>query len=88
MVNTLFSIVEHTHAHIRPQKRSIWRNLSGRERLVSSSFFLAIKFRGSVGSFVGAMSEPFDRSPHNFVYCVQHLPNILSTFVERMLGKC
>ena len=54
--------------------KSIWRNVVyveervQRESLVSSSQLLAIKFRESVGSFVGVILEPFEWPPHNFVF--------------------
>ena len=37
---------------------------------------------------VDAMLEPFERAFAQLCFCIQHLTNILSTFLERMLVKC
>ena len=85
---TLWSaIVENTHAQIRSQK-SIWRSFSGRERLVSSCKFLAIKFREKCWFFCSRNVGTVWTASAQLRFCVQHLPNIRSTFVERKLVKC
>ena len=37
---------------------------------------------------VGAMLKPFERASAQLCFCIEHMINIRSTFVERMLVKC
>ena len=47
-------------------------------------WFLVIKFRESVGSFVGVMLEPFAQPPHNSAFA----SNICPTSFQLLLNGC
>ena len=52
--------------------------------LAEGDWFLVLSFCKSLGSFVGAMLEPFERPPHNFVFA----SNICPTSVQLLLNEC
>ena len=59
----------------------------GRNWTGESGFFFLVPRDQNFGSIVGAMLKPFERSPHNFCLCFQHLPNIHLTSLNTCLNR-
>ena len=59
----------------------------GRNWTGESDFLILVPRDQNFGSIGGAMLKPFERPPHNFCFCFQHLPNIHLTLMKRSLNR-